>query len=356
MDRAAEIFDGMIARRFNLSWEAPNGLGVNFLSPPLLEKMAASGCETFTIAVEAATDATLRRVKKPNYIRLAPPIVEKAKSLGMEVRGFFMIGFPGETLEEVQRTIDYARNLQLTNVSFAIVTPLPGTPLFAEVVDAGLLNLDQVDFEDFSFGAFDIQLAQVPNDQLKVLRKIEWMRMVFFNPAGEFKHDVQMARKDVLERVTHGHRGDIVDMYTEVPWALLCEEVAKLRDQDDEEDESTISGLREVVHIGDRVAISLPAVRLAPNELLDGDTTRIELPDNAKSAELLRRRKAVKERSGSRTRKPDETSSSSGISTISLTSLTAPANAPVRWDRNAILLLLGVAVLAILAALSLGGI
>jgi len=37
------------------------------------------------------------------------------------------------------------------------------------------------------------------------------------------------ARKDVLERVTHGHRGDIVDMYTEVPWALLCEEVAKLR-------------------------------------------------------------------------------------------------------------------------------
>jgi integrase len=37
------------------------------------------------------------------------------------------------------------------------------------------------------------------------------------------------ARKDVLERVTHGNRGDIVDMYTELPGALLCEEVAKLR-------------------------------------------------------------------------------------------------------------------------------
>jgi integrase len=37
------------------------------------------------------------------------------------------------------------------------------------------------------------------------------------------------ARKDVLERVTHGSRGDIVDMYTELPWALRCEEVAKLR-------------------------------------------------------------------------------------------------------------------------------
>lgn len=37
------------------------------------------------------------------------------------------------------------------------------------------------------------------------------------------------ARKDVLERVTHGSRGDIVDLYTELPWSLLCEEVAKLK-------------------------------------------------------------------------------------------------------------------------------
>ncbi len=37
------------------------------------------------------------------------------------------------------------------------------------------------------------------------------------------------ARKDVLERCTHGSRGDIVDLYTELPWALLCEEVAKLK-------------------------------------------------------------------------------------------------------------------------------
>jgi integrase len=37
------------------------------------------------------------------------------------------------------------------------------------------------------------------------------------------------ARKDVLEVVTHGSRGDIVDVYSSLPWSLLCEEVAKLR-------------------------------------------------------------------------------------------------------------------------------
>jgi integrase len=37
------------------------------------------------------------------------------------------------------------------------------------------------------------------------------------------------ARKDVLEVITHGSRGDIVDIYTSLPWQLLCEEVQKLR-------------------------------------------------------------------------------------------------------------------------------
>src|SRR5258708_1719425 len=37
------------------------------------------------------------------------------------------------------------------------------------------------------------------------------------------------ARKDVLEWVTHGPRGNIVDLYTTLPWELLCEEVSKLR-------------------------------------------------------------------------------------------------------------------------------
>lgn len=37
------------------------------------------------------------------------------------------------------------------------------------------------------------------------------------------------ARKDILETVTHGERGDIIDAYTTLPWAAVCDEVAKLK-------------------------------------------------------------------------------------------------------------------------------
>ena len=178
MVRAAEICDGIVKRKLNITWEAHNGLGVNYLSPELLEKMKASGCVSFTIAVESATDATLARVQKPNYIRHAPPIVKKAKELGIEVRGFFMIGFPGESIDEVWKTVEYARELNLAVAAFALVTPLPGTRLYHECVEAGMIDESTIDFEDFSFGAFELQLSQVPVHALKVIHKIEWLKTV----------------------------------------------------------------------------------------------------------------------------------------------------------------------------------
>ncbi len=39
------------------------------------------------------------------------------------------------------------------------------------------------------------------------------------------------ASKDILETVTHGARGDVMDSYTTLPWAIVCVEVAKLRVQ-----------------------------------------------------------------------------------------------------------------------------
>jgi len=40
-----------------------------------------------------------------------------------------MVGFPGETLEEMERTITYARGMSPDSCSISIYTPLPGTPL-----------------------------------------------------------------------------------------------------------------------------------------------------------------------------------------------------------------------------------
>jgi anaerobic magnesium-protoporphyrin IX monomethyl ester cyclase len=220
VQRAAAICDGIVRRGFKVSWEAPNGLAIRHLSVPLLEKMKASGCVSLTIAVESASESVLRRVRKPNYVDVAPSLVAKAKQLGIEVRGFFMIGFPGETLEDVQRTADYARSLKLAVANFAIVTPLPGSELYSECVSLGMIDESTLDFEDLTYGGFDLQLSQVPVEKLKAIRKIEWMRTIFLDDAGNFRHDIRLKRKDVMEELAKGmvlfpDNADIGRMYAQ---------------------------------------------------------------------------------------------------------------------------------------------
>ena len=47
---------------------------------------------------------------------------------------FWILGYPGETFEEMQKTIDFAMNSGADSFSFAILVPLPGTPIYRKVV------------------------------------------------------------------------------------------------------------------------------------------------------------------------------------------------------------------------------
>src|SRR5438445_13438757 len=53
--------------------------------------------------------------------------------------------------------------------------------------------------------------------------------MTFFRGCPDRLHGFRAEERAVLEWVTHGPRGNIVDLYTTLPWELLCEEVGKLR-------------------------------------------------------------------------------------------------------------------------------
>lgn len=115
----------------------------------------------------------------------------------------------------------------------------------------------------------------------------------------------------------------------------------------------TASGqsLREVVsHVSSR---AMPVVRLAPTEVLDGDTRRIELPDNPKAAELSRRRKVARERERERER---ITSANRSLTPADLEQASRPSASEPNADRMMIALLVGAGVLAVLAGLMFAGV
>lgn len=108
---------------------------------------------------------------------------------------------------------------------------------------------------------------------------------------------------------------------------------------------------REVVR--EISSLALPVVRLSPGEELDGDTRRIQLPDNPKSAELSRRRKAARERERERER-ITSTNRTLGASDGEQ-STRAPAS-EANTDRMMLALVVGAGLLAMLAALMFSGV
>lgn len=95
--------------------------------------MGEAGCRKVYFGLESGDDAVLRLMNKKATVAQAEATVRRFARHGVETSGFFMVGYPGETAETVERTLAWALSLPLDEVSFTIPYPLPGTPLYDRV-------------------------------------------------------------------------------------------------------------------------------------------------------------------------------------------------------------------------------
>ena len=99
----------------------------------IYKKMHDSGCYQVTFAIESGNQEVLDRTKKRLPLETVKPAIESAKKAGLLVHTFWMVGFPGESFEQMEETIKYAEEVEADSYSVSITSPLPGTPLFDEV-------------------------------------------------------------------------------------------------------------------------------------------------------------------------------------------------------------------------------
>jgi radical SAM superfamily enzyme YgiQ (UPF0313 family) len=65
-------------------------------------------------------------------------VVDWMRKYGINALGFFMIGFPTETVEEIKMTIRFACQTDLDEALFSIVIPYAGTELSRQILSEGL--------------------------------------------------------------------------------------------------------------------------------------------------------------------------------------------------------------------------
>ncbi len=106
---------------------------------PLLKR---AGCWMISLGLESGDPELLRRHRSHSDPEQARQKVAEIRAAGIRAKGLFMLGLPGETEESIERTIEYALGLPLSDLNVAKFTPFPGSPLYREIRSHGSFDED----------------------------------------------------------------------------------------------------------------------------------------------------------------------------------------------------------------------
>lgn len=128
--RMIAICRGIVDRGLDVVWSCPNGVKAGSIDEELAEWMGRSGCHFVFFGIESGSPRVQRAIRKGLDLARLPERIAMLKRHGIDVGGFFMIGFPGETREEVAQTVDLALSLDIDMAAFSVLVPLPGSEIF----------------------------------------------------------------------------------------------------------------------------------------------------------------------------------------------------------------------------------
>jgi radical SAM superfamily enzyme YgiQ (UPF0313 family) len=158
----------------------PNGLRFDILDEEGCEALTRAGAYAACVAIETVTPRLQDLIKKHLRIERAKQGMRWMADRGVLIRGFFMLGFPTETREELQATIDFAVESDLAQAYFFNVVPQPGTPLYDLALQENPEALEAQSLTEYNTRKAWYSLAYGVN--MEAIRKRAYFRFFVLSP------------------------------------------------------------------------------------------------------------------------------------------------------------------------------
>lgn len=153
-NRVEEICREIIKRKLNFKFGCLSRVDV--MDEALAGLLKRAGCNIVMFGIESGDKEVLKKMKKGATIEKARYAIQACNKVGLKSFASFVIGFPSDTGESMQRTIDFAIELKPTLVAFNPLVPFPGADIFDETIHTpatidGWKKYLTVDVPPFSF-------------------------------------------------------------------------------------------------------------------------------------------------------------------------------------------------------------
>lgn len=224
------LLEGILGHSWQITWDTPNGVRADRLSKELLRKVKRSGCTYLILGVESGNQQILDSIVKKNLkLTDIERIASICKEIRLDLHAFYIVGFPGETLCEINDTFRYAKHLLWRYdviPHLCLARPLPGTRLHKLSEEKGYLTTpmlpeigsslrgeiyarQMIQTEDFTPGDLESAIARFNKDIIAIVffKTLCWM---LFHPVvwgavlRKFKRDRQRGVVDAIKRSFFG--------------------------------------------------------------------------------------------------------------------------------------------------------
>ncbi|OGS37969.1 MAG: hypothetical protein A2551_04370 [Elusimicrobia bacterium RIFOXYD2_FULL_34_30] len=138
--RVIAFCDEVIRQKLKITFEIRSR--INNIDDEMLQKIKQAGCSRIQFGVENASDEILIAMNKKITLTEIIKVINATKKTGIDIFLDFMLGYPGETKEQINKTMKFAQKMNPDYVQFAITVLSPGTKIYEDALKTGFLKTD----------------------------------------------------------------------------------------------------------------------------------------------------------------------------------------------------------------------
>lgn len=173
--RVKKLLNSLITYFPEIKFQTPSGSEINYLDEEVIELLGKAGFEKLFLPVESANkDIQNQFIDKNVKLDRISYVVKKIHEAGMIAEGSFMVGFPGETKNQIDKTFRSVKEFGFDRISISIVNPLPGTPLYEKCKREDLFYED-FDPKNIRWSNENIKLKGIERGYLSEMRRKIWL-------------------------------------------------------------------------------------------------------------------------------------------------------------------------------------
>ena len=196
--RAIAISEHM--KRLKLTWSCNARANLDY---DTLKKLKENGLRLLLVGFESGNQGILDGIRKGIKLDVARKFMHNCNKLGIKVHGTFIIGLPNETPETIEKTIEFACEVNPHTIQVSIAAPYPGTELYRQALannwfsDTNLISESGIQTSTLAYP--NLSSAQIEDAVEQMYRRFYFRPQAIIPIVTEMLTDPQMLVRRLRE-------------------------------------------------------------------------------------------------------------------------------------------------------------